>query len=524
MGSGHEPEDGEDDMESEAPEPPVHPVPAMQGAFEESIFESTDESNIPSASVKSDADARRQKLLESKDYDDSWAARWTQKPTAQHHPLLKLMAQITFGLHLLQQQQAKSEKEVVDILQTHVNEVDAFYERTSEDFDLAIKDIEDRIRFLKLPMTHQDVFEIMLDDKKFRSQLLDGNEKIEKIIDRTGKAMNAALLDVQKSMQANKELGKYLDRVNVGWPREKRGISDVYGAMRGNFEGWKKYLRNLQTKGNNLAQNLMQLGALIGEMSRLAAAASRRNKVQSRAVASGSKSAPTSPGLRSKFSQEAAPSMPSPSRSSHSRSSNLNKPLPREPEVVGGARQSVVPKMHPVPFAERYERPRQPPKSPNQTASRVPALSNGVPQRPKTAGGLTPRGARTADTRGATSELAEFLKLSMPSQSPQRGPLPNPLRSNPPDALSKTCDNAGAQPKLGRSQSQGANLLLSGVIPSNEGKAAMTRSRSHGAMDILKSAEQIRTQPNTQPSNKLRKSESVRAPPEQKERKDGGHR
>ena len=295
--SGHEPEDGEDDLESDEMAAPSQPVPAMQAAFEESIHESTDETERPRSPSPEpkDAQGRRQRLLEKKQYDDSWTSRWHQRPTAQHHPLMKLLAQIVFGMHLLQQQQAKSEEEVVKILQNHVNEVDTFLERTSEDFDLAIRDIEDRIRYLKLPMTHIDVFEVMLEDKKFRSQLLDGNGKIEKIFDRTTRAMNAALLDVQKGIQANKELGKYLSDVHEKWPKHKRGIFEVYEAMRGNEQGWKSYLKELQTKGDMLGELLKQLSRVISQMSQMAGTASRRTKEQ---IAALSKSAPSSPGLR----------------------------------------------------------------------------------------------------------------------------------------------------------------------------------------------------------------------------------
>ncbi|KAK0887961.1 hypothetical protein LTR02_016741, partial [Friedmanniomyces endolithicus] len=224
--SAHELDHGDDrDAESVA-EPPVHPMPSLQGAFEESIMESTEEDES-SLSGQLDAETRRQKLLEARQYDDSWTTRWKQKPGARHHPLLKLMAQIVFGMHLLQQGQAKSDEAVVKILQTHVNEVDTFLERTSEDFDLAIADIEERIRHLKLPMEHLEVFNAMLDDKKFRTQLLNGNDNIEKIIDRTAKAMNAALMDVRKGLQAAHELGKYLDSIKESWPRESNGIAEV---------------------------------------------------------------------------------------------------------------------------------------------------------------------------------------------------------------------------------------------------------------------------------------------------------
>ena len=506
--SGHEPEDEDDsDVESETMDPPVHPVSSMQEAFEESIIESTEDDDGSKTLLNADAEARRRKLLDSNQYDDSWTTRWKQKPTAKYHPLLKFMAQIVFGMHLLQQQQAKSEEEVVKILQIHVNEVDSFLERTSEDFDLAIKDVEERIRYLKLPMKHLDVFDIMLDDKEFRTQLLDGNDKIEKIIDRTARAMNASLLDVQKGVEANKELGKYLDTVHDQWPRRKRTISDVFDAMRGNEQGWAKYLKDLRTKGKNLGDNLMSLGTVISEMSKLAAAASRRNKAQSRAIPSGSKSAPSSPGLRSKFSREPPPDIPPPP----SRTSNLNKSLPREPQAAGGTVQPNT-KLHPVPFAERYERPRQSPRSPNGNIPRAATVSNGTPPRPKTAG-QTSREARAANARESMAELAEFLKESNPVAS-----SPNPLRSNPPDTTAGTVSTTSTDKRLNRSQSQGANAVL------NSAPNKVTRSKSQGAIDVLNAAKRQDTSTVSSKPNNKEAEKSIRSSSEKNDRQDSVHR
>ncbi|GAB7357464.1 hypothetical protein MBLNU459_g0005t3 [Dothideomycetes sp. NU459] len=285
--SHHEPEhDGDDELDSVASDdlPPVHPVPALQHAFEESIVDATEDAlnDRPAATLlnRPTAESRRQDLLERDHYDYSWNSRWKQKPSASFHPLLKLMAQIIFGMHLLQNHQAKSDAEVVKILQAHVDEIDAFLEKTTEDFDLATKDIEERITFLRLPMTHIEVFDIMLDDKKFRTQLVEGNDKIEQIIERTAKAMNAAKYDVDKGITAVQELAKYLDGVQINWPQDDVDQAAIFVAMRGNEEGWLGCLHELQMKANSLGVALVQLGTVIGEMSKLAAVASRRNKTQ----------------------------------------------------------------------------------------------------------------------------------------------------------------------------------------------------------------------------------------------------
>ncbi|KAK0256965.1 hypothetical protein B0A54_07464 [Friedmanniomyces endolithicus] len=485
--SAHELDHGDDrDAESVA-EPPVHPMPSLQGAFEESIMESTEEDES-SLSGQLDAETRRQKLLEARQYDDSWTTRWKQKPGARHHPLLKLMAQIVFGMHLLQQGQAKSDEAVVKILQTHVNEVDTFLERTSEDFDLAIADIEERIRHLKLPMEHLEVFNAMLDDKKFRTQLLNGNDNIEKIIDRTAKAMNAALMDVRKGLQAAHELGKYLDSIKESWPRESNGIAEVLGAMRGNEQGWKKYLKDLQAKGTNLGSHLVQLGTVIGEMSKLAAAASRRSapsqaKSSSRSV----RSLPASPGLRSKFARDDVEPVPAIALAL------LNKPLPKEPDTVAGASRMAAPGFGPVPFAQRYEQPRQAP-SPN--TRRVSDMPNGTPPRPRTAG--APRDARMSSN--GTSDLADFLKHS------------GPLNSNPPElrAMSVKSDAGLLERRSTRARSQGANELMNIAVTAE----APARSKSHGAAVILTSQSSNRdakSRPGSRGADKALTSEPAPA-------------
>jgi hypothetical protein len=431
------------------------------------------------------AEERRKKLLESPQYDNSWTARWKQKKTATYHPCEKLISQIIFGLHLLQQQQAKSDEEVVKILQTHVNEVDTFLERTAEDFQLAINDIDERIRFLKLPMAHQTVFETMLDDKKFRTQLLDGNEKIVTIIDRTTKAMNASMLDIHKCIHANRELSKYLDKVQRSWPNGKRGIVDVYGAMRGNENGWTRYLKDLQSKGNNLGQDLIELSNLVGDMSRMAAEASRRSK---KASPSGSKSAPTSPGLRSKFFDKSPPPMPSPLNTS-----DLNKPLPKQPDVSKlAAAASGSAKLEALPATDHFEKAGQSPQPPGIKPTRSASVQrkDEDPPRPKTAGARpTAREARTADSRSNTSDLIEFLKSNNPHH--------NPLRSNPPEAPRTTASFTSADKKPELSQSQSTDILLTRPKTATNEKI-VPRSRSQGALDILKAADEAKAQAQAQ--------------------------
>ncbi|KAL8813480.1 MAG: hypothetical protein Q9200_000214 [Gallowayella weberi] len=267
--------------------PPVHPVPQMQGAFEESMMETLNESEDAESQDRMsmvDSVSRRKMLLEQEEYQRTVAGRWKQKPGEQFHPLWKLVAQISFGMHLLQQGLAKSDEEVIKILQTHVDEIDGFLERTTEDFDLAQGDIDERIRYLKLPLEHGSVFDTMLNDRNFRMAIVEGNEKIEHIIDRTAAAMNDSLKDVQKGLDATRELAKYLTRVDKQWDERTEEHDSVYLAMIGNTEGWTRAFLTLQSKGNGLRRALVQLGGIVAEMQRRAGAASRKNLVPIRAV------------------------------------------------------------------------------------------------------------------------------------------------------------------------------------------------------------------------------------------------
>lgn len=163
--SGPGEDDGADDADTDILIPPVHPMRSLQGAFEESYYESTRD-HEEHTEDEPDAEMRRRQLLEAECYEDGWVTKWKPKRGSKYHPYLKLISQITFAMHLLEQEQAKSNAEVVRIMQDHVNDVDAFLEQTFQDFQLANKDIEERIRYLRLPMKHTEVFEVMLDEKK----------------------------------------------------------------------------------------------------------------------------------------------------------------------------------------------------------------------------------------------------------------------------------------------------------------------------------------------------------------------
>ncbi|KAI1623655.1 hypothetical protein EDD37DRAFT_650750 [Exophiala viscosa] len=253
--------------------PPNHPVPQLQKPFEESMLESINDQ--ADQDVPLDAMTRRTILLDSPTYQRVIAGRWKQKSGEKYHPLWKLVAQMSFGMHLLAENMAVSEEEVMRILQSHVDDIDGFLERTTEDFDSAQSDIHERTRCLKLPLAHGDVFDHMLEDRAFRASILEGNEKIDHVISRTKRSAKDALNDVQKGFDATNVLEKYLSKLNSTWKRRSSEHEAVLVAMLGNVEGWRRAFLELHLQGNKLAGSLKKLSEVVAEMQDRAAAVSR---------------------------------------------------------------------------------------------------------------------------------------------------------------------------------------------------------------------------------------------------------
>lgn len=267
---------------------PAHPVPQLQGPFEESMLESIQDD--PDADIYLDPVVRRNTLLEAPTYVRVVAGRWKQKPGERFHPLWKLIAQISFGVHLLAEGMAKSEDEVMQILQAHVDEIDGFLERTTEDFDLAQDDIQERLRCLKLPLSHPATFDKMLEDRNFRLSIVEGNEKIEHIVDRTTQAMKDSLKDVQKGFDSTTCLEAYLRKLDTIWMRQSVEHEAVFVAMLGNVEGWRKAFMALHLQGGKLGVSLKKLTDIINEMQARAGEVSRRLLHQARGYKHGNES------------------------------------------------------------------------------------------------------------------------------------------------------------------------------------------------------------------------------------------
>ncbi|CAK4030701.1 Hypothetical predicted protein [Lecanosticta acicola] len=442
--------------------PPTHPFPSLQAAFEESIVEAAeaDADYEFDSDQQYNAEMRRRELLAAKRYEDAKRiTRWKQNQRrGNHHPYQKLISQIVFGMHLLQQRQAKSNEEVAKILQSHVNQVDAFLERTSDDFELAIGDVQERIRYLRLPMQHMDVFQTMLDEKQFRSDLLKGNEKIEKIFGRTIKALNDALHDVQCGLRSTQELRQYLNGVERHWPSGDAGIAKVFAAMRGNEQGWMEFLKELVVQGQTLQNELVELNNVSSEISKLAGEASRRNMEPTRTLSptESSRSGKASTARRSKYAKESSvPRKPGPW---------VDKPLPKEPDSRTGAVHVAIAKPHPVPFETRFERPRE--------QAPVPGSQN-------------PSSLTKTPTKSTVQNSVMQAAREDPRDRPGYLRESGPLRSNPPDRYEDGAPRSHTR-NSAHSHSRSTSDMLK-AHPKTSTKSRFSRSRSQGTNAIAKS-------------------------------------
>ncbi|CZR55577.1 uncharacterized protein PAC_05465 [Phialocephala subalpina] len=342
---------------------PTHPIPSMQAAFAESMLEANDVTTPPVPKNRPGNAAARRKLLLDQDVSEgTHAGKWKQRPGQRYHELWKLIAQISFGVYLLMNGIAKDDDQVMSILQGHVDEVDEFLETTLEDFDLAQEDIEERLKFLKLPLENIIIFDAMLEDRQFRLQIVSGNERIEHVITRTATAMNDALKDVQQGLDACKEFTIYLaeEEKNEVWMRDRPDMQKVFDAMKGNVEGWYKAYVSLQTKGNHLGVALVQLGSIVAEMDRRAGEISRKSRFSTQPATTQMASPPSSPPQSKEMRR------------------SMSKNLPSDPNLITPAIRATLPAFQLVTDRERT------PSNASETSSEVEAPEPDFILKPRT--------------------------------------------------------------------------------------------------------------------------------------------
>ncbi|KAK7738217.1 hypothetical protein SLS63_002551 [Diaporthe eres] len=284
-------DDGYLDAEEEAPSPaassrpniPLHPIASMQDAFAESLDEATKGSLEQKPKLRIlDAKARREKLLDEDKSEGPPNRVWRFRPGQRCHELRKLMAQISFGVYLLINGMANSNAQVLSILQGHIDEVDEFLETAMEDVRLATQDLNERLDFLKLPMENMEIFEQMLENRKFRLQIVEGNVKIEHILSRTSTAHTQTIRDISEGLRAAKQFSQYLaDNEKGQWRQERSDVVDVFDAMKGNTEGWYNAFTGLESQSTLLSGLCVRLSTMIVEIDKRAGEVSRRTRVSS---------------------------------------------------------------------------------------------------------------------------------------------------------------------------------------------------------------------------------------------------
>ncbi|CAG8901841.1 unnamed protein product [Penicillium egyptiacum] len=255
---------------------PSHPVAQLQGPFEESIIETTDGSGTKWV-VDIDAQTRRRDLLENDEYERLCGRKWRQRASEKYHPFWKLISQMVFGVHLLAKSLAKSDTSVMKILQKHVNELDGFLERTTEDFLIVRLDVRTRIQYLSLPLGNLDVFDEMLEDRNFRLSVVAYNDQIEHAIERFTLAITDSLKDLQKAKEAMGALWFYFRKLTDEDCFKSESLKAFHQAMMDNMEGWIVAISKLRRRGTALQRALTQLGLATTEMQRRVGIASRKD-------------------------------------------------------------------------------------------------------------------------------------------------------------------------------------------------------------------------------------------------------
>ncbi|KAJ6442637.1 cyclin-dependent kinase regulatory subunit [Purpureocillium lavendulum] len=257
---------------------PVHPIPALQDAFTESLDEVT--SGIIPAKPKLralTATARRDHLIGQPKDAEPFDKVWRYRPGQKQHELFKLLAQISFGVYLMLKGMANSNAQVISILQGHIDEIDEFLEVTLEDLNQATEDLNGRIEHLKLPLSNVNVFEELLEDRNFRVEILEGNQKIDHVLSRTTIAMAQWDDDIDAGLQCTAAFTSWLnDEADESLRLSRPDVADVIDAMKGNAEGWLNAFDEINDRTQEVNNLVIRLTTVIAEMEKKAGEVSRR--------------------------------------------------------------------------------------------------------------------------------------------------------------------------------------------------------------------------------------------------------
>lgn len=268
------------------PNAPAHPIPSMQAAFAESLMEVTTRQSAEKPKLRElDAKGRHDALVNQAKNAEPLTMAWRYRSDQKEHELVKLMAQISFGVYLLINGMANSNVRVVDILQGHIDEVDEFLEVAIEDFEYTSKDVQARIDHLRLPTENIEVFGKMLEDRSFRAEIVEGNETIEHVLARTDMALKQYESDIDKGLKSTQQFAVYLAEQNNGsWRKDRPDVVEIHEAMKGNTDGWFNAFKDLQAQGKKLNAQITQLASMVAAMNKKAGEVSRRTWVSDSAI------------------------------------------------------------------------------------------------------------------------------------------------------------------------------------------------------------------------------------------------
>ncbi|RDA93218.1 hypothetical protein CP533_6496 [Ophiocordyceps camponoti-saundersi (nom. inval.)] len=260
---------------------PVHPIASLQVAFTESLEEVTTGSiaNKPRL-ARLDVQARREELLAQAKDAPPPDVLWRYRPGQTQHELFKLLAQISFGVYLLLDGMANSNAQVMTILQGHIDDVDEYLQVTLQDISEATTDLNARLDQLRTQLSSVDGFEKLLEDRNFRRQILEANEKTDHHLCRTGVALKQWDDDVAAGLKSTVAfitwLGRQDDDAAAAWRSQRADASDVFDAMKGNSEGWLLAFEDVHRRVDEVNSLVGRLTTVIAEMEKKAGEVSRR--------------------------------------------------------------------------------------------------------------------------------------------------------------------------------------------------------------------------------------------------------
>ncbi|RCI07989.1 hypothetical protein L249_7837 [Ophiocordyceps polyrhachis-furcata BCC 54312] len=262
---------------------PVHPIDSLQVAFTESLDEVTTGSIAAKPKLtRLDAQARRQELLSQAKDAPPPDLLWRYRTGQTQHELFKLLAQISFGVYLLLDGMANSNAQVMTILQSHIDDVDEYLQVTLQDISEATTDLNSRLDQLKTQLSSVDSFEKLLENRNFRRQILEANEKTDHDLCRTGVAMRQWDDDVAAGLKSITAFTTWLGRQDddddapAAWRSQRADAAEVFDTMKGNAEGWLLAFEDVHRRADEVSSLVGRLTTVIAEMEKKAGEVSRR--------------------------------------------------------------------------------------------------------------------------------------------------------------------------------------------------------------------------------------------------------